>query len=140
MKDAANGGLKLDSLRLAYAPLEIRVFLDYMSEDSERVALPELILDVAGGLDEAEDVVPLDDPREGHLVLAQFGEYGVRVQGRLEVVPVLRGDLLDERGDDVLPLRGQDVMHRLLLRRESVLPILVILGLLLAVVGLGVEV
>lgn len=89
MEDASNGLLELSCLCLSYAPFKIGIFLDDVGKHSQCVALPKMIVKVASCLHKPHDVLLLDDLPESDLILTEFGEDGVSVQGGLKVLAVL---------------------------------------------------
>lgn len=130
MENASDGLLELSCLWLSNASLEIGIFLDDVGKHSQCVALPKVILKIASCLYESHDVLLLDDLPESNLVLTEFSEDSVSVQGGLEVLSVLGRNLINQGNEDFLPLLVEDVEHGLLLWGEVFFDFLVILGLL----------
>lgn len=130
MENASDGLLELSCLWLSNASLEIGIFLDDVGKHSQCVALPKVILKIASCLYESHDVLLLDDLPESNLVLTEFSEDSVSVQGGLEVLAVLGRNLINQGNEDFLPLLVEDVEHGLLLWGEVFFDFLVILGLL----------
>lgn len=104
MENASDGLLELSCLWLSNASLEIGIFLDDVGKHSQCVALPKVILKIASCLYESHDVLLLDDLPESNLVLTEFSEDSVSVQGGLEVLSVLGRNLINQGNEDFLPL------------------------------------